>query len=149
MNCVYYGFNRGLDGDFKPTTDSNGVLTTFCNEFIQSICNGLGYSGLNGLMANQMIDFMLDPKNGWITVDDAVAQAHANNGALVIAGKKNPTGHGHVCLIIPGILEQSNSFGKSVPKCANVGKDVFIGKRISFAFPVSMIPQYFVLGQMI
>lgn len=150
LNLAYYGFNRGLKGgDFEPIIDAQGnVVKTFCNYFIQYVCNGFGYTEFQYKMANEIIDFISEPKNGWIKVDDGVAQAHANNGVLVIAGHKM-TPHGHVCLIIPGVLEKSYSYQKSVPKCVNIGKDVFIGKKVSFAFKADEMPDYYALTGMI
>lgn len=151
LNLAYVGFNRGIDGgDFAPTFN-DGILVTHCNQFIQYICNGLGYDGFNGKNANDMISFMNDPTSGWISpADERVVQAHANNGVIVLAGWSNIKGHGHVCLVLPGILEQSNSAGKSVPKVANVGKDVFFGKRISYAFSFpDETPTYFAMAGMI
>lgn len=150
MNLSYYAFNRGIDGDFKPQFDDDGtVKTTFCNLAMQYILNGFGYGSMNGMNANQMVEFMSDYKNGWITNDDQNAQLRANEGVLVIAGRINFSSHGHVCLIIPGILEKSGSYGKAVPKCINVGRDVFIGKKVSYAFSAAEAPTYFALGGMI
>ena len=153
LNLTYCGYNRALPnsngsfGDFQPRFDEAGNLeTSFCNQFIQYICNGLGYNSFNGMNANEMHEFMINPQNGWIVVDDQVAQNHANNGVLVLASHSYSE-HGHICLILPGILERSMSYQKSVPKCANVGKDVFFGKRVSFAF--KEIPTYFCLGAMV
>jgi len=149
MNLSYYGYNRGLGGDFTPEFNKDGtVRTTFCNKFIQYVLNGFGYGNMNSMLANQMIAFMEAPQNGWIKVSDTVAQQHANNGVIVIAGhSKEP--HGHICLIIPGIMENSNSFKKDVPKCVNIGKDVFYGKRVSFAFRAEEMPNYYALAMQI
>jgi len=100
-------------------------------------------------MVNQMFDFLSNPMNGWISVSDDVAQSHANNGVLVFAAHKKINSHGHICLIIPGIIEKSGAWGKSVPKACNIGKDVFIGKKVSFAFTKEEMPTYFALGEMI
>lgn len=149
LNLAYYGFNRGLDGgDFAPKL-MDGFSITYCNQFIMYLCDGLGYEEFGGKNANEIFDFMSDPKNGWLSVDEQVAQSHANNGAIVLAGWKNPTGHGHVCLVLPGILEKSGSYGRAVPKVCNIGKDVFFGKKLSFAFAPSQSPTLFVLSQMI
>lgn len=130
MNLAYYSYNRGIDGDFKPTPDG----TTFCNLSIQYVCTGFGYDKFNGLNANDIISYMNAPENGWIQISDDVAQSHANTGVIVIAGRKKEGGHGHVSLIIPGLIEKAGSACKSVPKCVNIGKEVFIGKKLSFAF---------------
>lgn len=142
LNLAYAGLNNQ---DFRPRGGK-----TFCNEFIQSVCNGFGYVALNGMNANQIVAFLSNPVNGWISPDDTVAQAHANVGVLVIAGWANASGHGHVNLIVPGILEKSNSAGKAVPKCCNVGADVFMGKRLSYAFAYpNERPAFFALAGMI
>lgn len=153
LNLAYVGYNRALvpGVDFAPEFNADGsIKATFCNQFIQYICNGYGYGDFNGMTANEMVDFMADFKNGWISpTDDQVAQSHANNGVIVISGFKNPAGHGHVCLVLPGTIEKSGSFGRAVPKVANVGKDVFFGKKLSFAFQASDAPAYYVLGGMV
>lgn len=156
LNLAYVGFNRGLSnpdgskGDFEPIFNQDGsVQTTFCNQFIQYICNGYGYDLFNGMNANQMHEFMNNPQNGWISVGEDVAQAHANIGVIVLASRANADGHGHVCLILPGILEKSGSWGKPVPKCANIGRDVFFGKKLSFSFIPSEMPVIFALAGMI
>jgi hypothetical protein len=151
LNTIYYAYSRALppDGDFQPKADVNGGIITFCNRFVQTVLNGLNYGEMNDMTANEMVAFMSDTKNGWLTVDDPNAQAHANAGVIVIPGWSNPDGHGHVNLLIPGILEKSNSYGRAVPKCVNVGADVFFGKRISFAFGSDKQPQYFTLAAMV
>jgi len=144
MNACYVGYNRGLDGgDFAPKGD-----ITHCNRFISYVMNCFGYDKFNGLMANGIIDLMNDLTHGWITVSDSVAQNHANAGVIVIAGRKFDA-HGHVCIVLPGILEKSGSFGRSVPKVVNIGKDVFFGKKVSFAFQSEEQPQYYALSTMI
>ena len=150
MNAAYYGFNRALPGgDFAPKVE-NGALVTHCNQFIQYVAKCLGYTNFDGMTANEMVSYMRDPANGWIQpADHAVAQDHANKGVLVIAGRANPLGHGHVCLVVPGILEKSGNWCAAVPKCVNVGKDVFFGKLISFAFNAEEKCDYFALAKMI
>lgn len=150
MNAIYYGYNAALkDGEFAPET-VNGNLVTKCNQFVSYVAKSLGYFGFDGLNANQMIELMKKTDSGWIQpADHTTAQNHANQGVLVVAGKSNPSGHGHVCLVIPGILEKSGSWSVSVPKCVNVGKDVFIGKKISAAFTAQDKCEYFALAKMI
>lgn len=150
MNAAYYGFNRGLPGgDFAPKVEG-GSLVTHCNQFIQYVAKCMGYGAFDGMTANEMVEFMRKPENGWIQpADGKTAQEHANKGVLVLAGRANPLGHGHVCLVVPGILEKSGSWGDPVPKCVNIGKDVFFGKKISFAFSAAEKCDYFALSKMI
>lgn len=145
MDLTYAGYNRGLEGgDLAPR---NGE--TFCNIFVQSVCSGLGYMSFHGMTANEMVGHMHMNPGEWLSVSESVAQNHANDGVLVVAGWSNPNGHGHVNLIVPGMLEPSQSFGKALPKCANVGKDVFFGKKISFAFTPANAPTFYTLVAMI
>ena len=155
LNLSYVCYNRALPmpsgarGDFQPEFNPDGsVQVTYCNMAMQYICNGMGYTEFTGMTANEMDAFVSDPHNGWISVDDTTAQAHANSGVIVLASKAMNE-HGHVCLILPGILEKSLSYGKAVPKCLNVGKDVFYGKKVSFAFQYQDMPKYWALAGMI
>lgn len=157
MNLSYYAYNRGLPhpdgsrGDFQPVISKDGQIeVTYCNQAMQYILSGFGYDRMNGMNANEMTGFMGAPENGWIAVGDDVAQAHASNGILVLAGWINTEGHGHICMILPGILEKSGTAGKAVPKCVNIGREVFIGKRLSFAFDYSRnAPTLYALAGMI
>ncbi len=152
LDALQNGFNNALPdpktnarGPWQPKILQGGyVLETYCNLFTSSIAAAFGYDRFTGLNANQMHALISNPANGWIKIDGAIAQSHANAGSLVIASMNNPDGHGHVCVIAPGKMEFSGSFNKPVPKCVNVGKDVFFGRRISFAFRIE--PDYFVLG---
>lgn len=150
MNASYYAFNRALPGGDLAPTYYEGKWTTHCNQAMQYVCNALGYSDFTGMTANEMISFMKKANSGWIQPANAqIAQEHANNGVIVLAGLANEDGHGHVCLVVPGVLEKSGSWCKSVPKCMNVGKDVFFGKKISFAFSAEDECEYFALAKMI
>ena len=153
-NLAYVAYNRGLPDDpihdFVPIQNSDGTWTTHCNQAMQYILAGMGYDEMDGMDADEMVTFMSDPKNGWIEpAGDVVAQAHANDGVIVLSGWSNVAGHGHVNLILPGILEQSGTLGRKVPKVCNIGKDVFFGKRISYAYTMQEPFKYFALGLMV
>jgi hypothetical protein len=150
INSLMDGFNRGLPekggrpGMWQPTSTGE----TFCNLFVDFVAQSVAsYSGLHNKLANTIYDFVVNPDNGWVKVDGMVGQCHANSGAVVLAAQKNLGGHGHVCVLCPGTMEQSGTFGKLVPKFVNVGKDVFAGKKVSYAFQTE--PDYFVLGSMV
>lgn len=144
LSAVYAAFNQATSG--QPWYPAGGQ--TFCNLAVNSICNAMGYEKFNAgsvntpVMANAMVIFM-HASNDWLSIDGNVAQAHANVGALVVAGHINPEGHGHVCVVIPGEMRPSAHFGKDAPVVMNVGKDVFIGKDAAYSFRVE--PLYFVL----
>ena len=147
LSAVYEAYNNT---SWKPKNGS-----TFCNEAVSFICKKMGYAKFDKSetayptdadLANAMHDKLSDPQGDWLNIDGSVAQYHANQGALVIASQKNTQGHGHVCMVIPGELVQSENYGKTVPVVMNIGKDVFIGKGVSFAFKKE--PSYFVLKDM-
>lgn len=157
LTLAYTGYNRALPydggarGDFQPVFNAGGVLQkSFCNLFVQFVLSGFAINSLAGMTANEMVKFMSNPANGWISpAGHDVAQAHANTGVPVIAGATSLTGHGHVCLVLPGILGRSNSYGADVPHVVNVGRQVFFGKRVSYAFTPGERPTYYAPAGMI
>jgi hypothetical protein len=137
---------------------------THCNEAVNYVAKKMGYSGFDDLrtkfpddaiLANAMFELMvLSPD--WMQVDGTVAQAHANEGALVVAAWKSPAGvHGHVAVIRPGNLTHSTKWGNlppdppRIPKVANIGKaeNRFIARGANWAFGEE--PKYFVLKAMV
>ncbi len=155
MDGVYEAYSLALeDGPFHPIRGDDGWIT-FCNEAFNLICNRVGYDGFDrsspirpfgALSANQMFDAMTKNFGEWRVVTSALgAQDLVNTGALVCAAFKNETGHGHIATVIPGTAEPSASWGSPAPKLFNVGKDIFIGKKASFAFQKNEMPTYFTL----
>lgn len=112
--------------EYVPT---EGV--THCNQYVAEVCSLYGFRGLGGLFANEIIE-VLDKHDQWNRVPMERAQDMANDGTLIVAGYQgNP--HGHVNIICPGSEKTSGRWGK-VPSVANVGKEIFIGKGINWAF---------------
>lgn len=152
IDSICDNFMNGYPGRNWAPQRGDSNLVTYCNYFVNGVCKAMGYDGFtNGgkthpMLANDMVDFMSDDKNGWMKVSCDVAQAHANSGALVIAGQKE-NGHGHVCIVRPGTIGYSPNWGTKTPRVANIGKDVFIDKYGSYAFQKE--PSYFVLKEMI
>lgn len=123
----------------RPEYQPGGGLT-HCNAYVNEVCQALGWKAFEDLMANQIIDLMAS-SGDWSKIDMNQCQVLANAGSLVIAGLKADP-HGHVNVICPG-KEKTSGRWISVPSCANVGKDVFIGKGINWAF--SDMPTFYVL----
>lgn len=114
----------------RPEYQPGGGLT-HCNAYVNEVCQTMGYNGFDGMLANDMIDLMAgDP--AWTEMVIEKCQDFANEGTLIVAGLKSDP-HGHVNIICPGKPKESGRWG-SVPSCANVGKDIFIGKGINWAF---------------
>lgn len=135
------------DGAFSSAIDG----MTDCNRFVNFVCMKMGYLKFvpDGetlpIKANQMMDYMLEHLDEWREMTGAVAQWNANRGLLVIAGWKNPDGgHGHVCIVQPGVLGESEKWkSNQVPKVANVSTPELcrIDRGANWAF--SSQPRYF------
>lgn len=155
LDAICAAYNKALPGGpWSPVISSAQVITTYCNFACNSIALRMEYAGFEDdgvpLLANEICKKMSDPNGDWIKLGNGdVAQAKANEGGLVIAGRANPAGHGHICVVMPGLMEYSGSWSKMVPKCMNVGKDVFIGKKVSWAFRANEEPDYFGLKSMV
>jgi len=54
-------------------------------------------------MANAIVESLATSAEGWQRLPNAeAAQAAANRGRFVVVGLENPTGHGHMAIILPG-----------------------------------------------
>ena len=116
---------------------------TYCNLFVQAVMSHVGCQGFGGLLANDVLS-RIEKANDWRKLDPDEAWRTANDGELVIAGCKNPSGHGHLCVVIAGPLTWSKSHGDDVPMVANVGpaKYTFFGRPASYAFSAKNKPSY-------
>jgi len=117
----------------REVKNANGHIEhiSCCNTYVNEVCQIFGYKEFEGLLANQMIDLMVSSP-AWSLTGIDKAQFLANQGSLVIAGLKAEP-HGHVCVCVPGKEKTSGRWGV-VPSVASVGKEVFIGKSLSWAF---------------
>jgi hypothetical protein len=134
-------------GKYEPKKDAKGdIIETYCNFFVRDVAGERGYPGLKNFTANSMVAFF-DGSPEWEEVTDLEkVQVLANDDKLVAAAYAVPGGHGHVCVVVPGQLCYSGQRQAFVPIVANVGKDCFYGKPLSFAFSKTMTPiRYFML----
>ncbi|HEX9504287.1 MAG TPA: hypothetical protein VF974_08305 [Patescibacteria group bacterium] len=152
ITAVYQAYNKAGPGqEWHPLLGFDGSITTFCNLAVNLVCNAIGYTKFNAggvdqpVTANSMFTLMNRETGDWLSIPGDVAQAHANSGALVLAAQMVAGAHGHVCVIIPSEMMDSAHYQKKVPVVMNVGKDVFIGKPVSYAFRAE--PTYFVLKE--
>lgn len=161
VDAICEAYNLALNhGPFSPTQvvpRFPGALpywTTHCNEAVNLIAKRMGYnmfdlsegeSDYRALLADQMFDLMSASDSSWYRVTDArTAQDRANKGALIVMAWKSPdSGHGHICVVMPGMAQWSPTWSESVPSVMNIGRDVFIGKKASFAFRANDKPGYF------
>lgn len=115
---------------------------THCNGYCSEVAELYGFKGLEGLLANEIIDLISDHPQ-WSEIPQEKAQDLANGGSLIIAGLKADV-HGHVAIVCPGKSKDSGRWG-SCATLANVGKEVWIGKGWSWAF--SDLPKFYVWRQ--
>lgn len=154
LDAICDNFMKAINhGPWVPQFDqqTNKVVKTFCNDFVAAVAKAVGYNGFwpagtsEPMMANRIYDLVSTSPVDWQKEANAeMAQVHAASGALVVAAWKNPApeGHGHVCIVRPGVSQPSGNFGHNAPRCANVGETCFLDKNIAYAFHSE--PEYFV-----
>lgn len=149
------GLNR-FEPEFVPSRNpaERGTYRTHCNEAFNLVAMRMGCDSfdrretedpVDAKLANVIYRMMADPAGLWAEISAGKAQSMANEGALVAAIDKNLTGPGHVCTVMPGVMEFSATFTEMVPRVMNIGKDVFIGMKASLAFRPDDKPRYFCL----
>ena len=149
LDILFSNFQQALNGGpWAPKINSTFETVTFCNYFVDGVCEAFGYHKFwpDGqrfpLMANDIVDIM-DTQEDWLLLaDGSVAQARANEGCLVVAGLKHNE-HGHVAIIRPGNCIESGHWGTLAPRVANVGEQVFLDRAANYAFQDK--PNFFVL----
>lgn len=104
---------------------------TYCNRFVSEIVSSMGFKGLEGLLANDMID-LISKHDQWTEVAMEKAQDLCNDGSLIVAGLKDQP-HGHVSVCCPGKIKNSGRWGL-VPSVASVGAKNFIGSGLNWAY---------------
>jgi len=117
----------------------NGDVT-YCNYAANSVALGMGCTDLIGLMANE-IYAKLSLSDGWQRIEMKDAQFTANQGSLVFAVQANAAGHGHICVVRPGLERKSGKWG-TVPVVMNIGKECSISKGVNWAF--GQLPDFYV-----
>lgn len=134
LDLIHTAFSR-------PEYQPGGGLT-HCNSFVSEVVTAYGFKGLDGHLANEIIDLLMVHPD-WVSIGMEKAQDACNAGTLIVAGMK-ALPHGHVCLICPGKEKTSGRWG-NVPSVANVGATNFIGAGINWSF--SDKPALFALKQ--
>lgn len=134
-----------------PDPDNPDHIITHCNQFVQRFLNLVGIHNLDNMMAREMALYLASkdgytPKAsaesaGWFSCPPFEAFHRAGMGEIVVAATPGPApesgkdAHGHVAIVMPSMeMVYSDKWKAKVPMCANVGKDVFMGKGINYAF---------------
>ncbi len=157
---------------YKPVIKDGKVVTTYCNIAAHEIAHKMGCTDLFDVdkqrvrMADEIYDFMVAHPEKWQEIQcvglqpdfrDVAFQAiqfQANSGSLIFAvqsSKNLGAGHGHICIIRPGVMKNSGKWGK-IPVCMNIGGDNFIAlgqKGLMMGLPVGInqafvqLPRFF------
>jgi hypothetical protein len=131
--------------------------TTFCNLFCQEIAHAFGCYFLDGLAAREMGERIIseigsagDGVASWqeVAAQRAVDMAKADSFVLGWAPILDQE-HGHVVVVAPEDMEQSDTFGSRVPMCASIAKYPFSNRvmKVSEAYRVANKPRYFLWTQ--
>jgi hypothetical protein len=136
-------------GQFMRCKDAVDDLTP-CSVFVSNVLEGVfNISEFDGFRdkANGIFVYLDGNPGLWEKLGNGAsqaaltrAQAEANSGHAVVAVWKNPDANrpGHIALIIPGVLKQSDTWGLLVPNAAqtSVGRisGAWIGRPLSNSF---------------
>lgn len=137
IDAICYTYDNPI---FKPTKDDPSTpqneSVTWCNKAVNEVATALGYTKFKGKLANEIIDLLEKEceTREWEKVEIGFSCVRVNEGNLVVAGLKNPGGHGHVCIVRPGNPDYSPKWNCGVPKVMNIGTDVFIDSNLAWAF---------------
>lgn len=115
LDAIHEAFSRP---EYRP---NNGI--TYCNIFTNEVVSKMGFKGLEGLMANQILT-LISTHDQWSDVPLEKVQDLANAGTLVVLGTHGEP-HGHVSIACPGRSKTSGRWGQ-VPTVASVGKENMI-----------------------
>lgn len=106
---------------------SYGNSESACNVGVQlAFKNIFGSSNLPPGMvgkANEMAQAWRDNPKHWQAIPLGVAISNANHGFFVVAGYINPSGSGHVVVILPGPTKYSSKWGCEVPLTMDTGDE--------------------------
>jgi RHS repeat-associated protein len=142
-NPIWWNDPNGADpdGDPEKTTvaasnavetvkdSDNGSTPAKCNIGVNCAFTEItGSNELSGKKANEMYDQMSGSSN-FTPIEPSDAQSAANDGEVVIAAWKNPSGSsGHVALVVPGVADQSGTWNGApassiggIPKVMDTG----------------------------
>lgn len=160
--CEAYRMTLPPNGTFMPQfipamrPEEQGRWATHCNEAFNLICRRMGFDGFDrrdtkdptdAQLANVIYAALNKPDGHWRQIDAGLAQRMANDGALVAAADSNVGRPGHVCAVMPGVLEHSGTFGEKVPRVLDIGKKVQLCVKASLAFRLEDKPRYFCLKE--
>lgn len=128
-------------------TPPNKPCNTFLRQALKSVYKINDFDNGSGeyISANDIAAYVLIHTDIWTLLGDASsqkvlddAQGYAKFGKAVIAVQPNPSGHGHVALILPGSQQYSGNWNLKCPNSAsfflNKPNNSYAFKPLSYAF---------------
>lgn len=91
--------SRDVTGDSSPET--------FCNLFAQDVAEAMGAPLPRRMLANATVAWLdaesIRDASEWCAVDAHAAQGAADAGEVALAGWVNPSGPGHLAVLVPSL----------------------------------------------
>ncbi len=106
----------------------DGIPETFCNAFVCDVADELAIP-LPRKLANDLIGWLGGEDSsalGWLDVDGPEAFEAARRGQFTLATWRNPSGHGHLAVLVPSVGPEL--------QIAQAGTVNFIGSGIARGF---------------
>lgn len=107
MAIVAEHHHRGVARYQSRDVTGDGVAETFCNLFAQDVAEAMGAALPRHMLANATVAWLdaeaIRDASEWCAVDAHAAQATANEGGLALAGWVNPSGPGHLAVVVPAL----------------------------------------------
>ena len=127
-------------GEFEPKDGK-----TFCNLYVQAVAKSIGCGEIPNKLANDIFDHLESAWHAWLKVQPEEAQRLANRNFFVLGASKNPAGHGHLAVVIPGNSTFSASLKMIAPMVVSCGSptSTFWGKHAGYAFASAQPPSYY------
>lgn len=122
--CLALVTDQSLQSEYDR---SGKLLRTFCNIASIRAAQAMGCDEFDGkdLLADDLFGIMkLNASGCWKIAGGQEATIHALGGGLGFAAANSAMlneAHGHIAVIAPLGMQFSNSLGRDVPCCANVG----------------------------
>lgn len=114
MAIVAEHLHRGHARYLPRDVTGDGVDETWCNIFVQDVCEAMGAPMPRHRRANELFDWLViqgaltvaaQTPVGWEKSDAHAGMAMAEQGCLAVAAWKNPTGSGHMAILVPSLGE--------------------------------------------
>lgn len=107
MSIVAEHHLRGFARYTPRDVTGDGVNETWCNVFAQDVCEAMSVMLPRNMRANELVKWLeLESKSwDWEAVPAHVAQRMADEGQLALVAWANPSGPGHIAVMVPSLGE--------------------------------------------